>query len=383
MRITKNLSADMPEYYCDDFDFSELSEMVSINSHTKNKSGVDNLGSQYMKIFETLGFTTVRYSREIIGDHLLFVSSAKSDKKLLLLGHMDTVFPDGTFVEFSEDNNWIYGPGVCDMKGGIQIMINALRKTKYQMGNIYGIDILLVSDEETGSDDSRLLLSKLAKNYHACLVFEAAGVNNEVVIGRKGIATFCIDIHGKAAHAGNDFQHGADANLAAAKIILELSKLSDLARGTTVNAGKLSGGIGANTISPKAQIILEARFSEDDERDRLVNQIELIVTNNYVEGVTASLSGGVQRDVMQPNQKQTEFLCHLESILGESLMTERRGGVSDANIISAMGVPTLDGFGPFGDGDHTIKERACKKSFYKRQDQLTKILAAFNTVELT
>lgn len=373
----KKKSVDCPNIV---FDFSELATLVNINSYTKNKAGVDNVGRLYQQIFEQLDFTTTRYPREQIGDHLLFSSSTTGRPKLLLLGHIDTVFPSGVFETFSEDKDWIYGPGVCDMKGGSHVAISALRQVKQCHGSIADIDMLLVSDEESGSDDSKLLSSKLAKDYDACLVFEAAGINNEVVIARKGVGTFTVNIQGKAAHAGNNYLLGADANLAAAHLVIALIGLTCIEQGSTVNVGKISGGIGANTISPESKIILEIRFTQASERDRLLAQMQHIVDYCYVKGVTASLSGGIQRDVMQSDEKQSALLRKLEAIIGESLITEQRGGVSDANIISAAGVATLDGFGPFGDGDHTLDERACKKSFIRRVSQVSKILMAYNGV---
>jgi glutamate carboxypeptidase len=363
------------------FDFSELATIVNTNSYTKNKVGVDNVGRLYQKIFENLSFTTTRYSRDKIGDHLLFSSQKTGRPKLLLLGHIDTVFPPGAFESFSEDENSIYGPGVCDMKGGIHIAISALREVNKCDGYIADIDMLLVSDEESGSDDSKMLSAQLANNYNACLVFEAAGINDEVVVARKGVGTFIIDIQGKAAHAGNNYLLGANANLAAAHMIVDLTALTNTDEGSTVNVGKISGGIGANTISPNSKIILDVRFTKESERDRVLGEIKRIVDHSYVNKVTASLSGGIQRDVMQSDEKQSALLRKLETIIGESLITEQRGGGSDANIISAAGVATLDGFGPFGHGDHTIDEQASKKSFARRVSQMSKILLAYNGIK--
>ncbi|MCW8996398.1 MAG: M20/M25/M40 family metallo-hydrolase, partial [Psychromonas sp.] len=245
-------------------------------------------------------------------------------------------------------------------------------------GGISNIDLFLVSDEETGSDDSKLLTAKLAKNYDACLVFEAAGVDHEVVIGRKGVGTFTITLQGRAAHAGNNYQLGCNANLAAVHMIIALTELTRLEEGTTVNAGKVSGGIGANTISPQAEIIVEVRYTQANERERLLAALEYIVNCEYVPGVSATLSGGIQRDVMQPSEAQQTLLDNIADILGYRLRTEKRGGVSDANIVASAGIPTLDGLGPFGDGDHTINERANKKSFAKRINEVSKILAYYN-----
>ncbi|NTS77024.1 M20 family metallopeptidase [Catenovulum sp. SM1970] len=363
------------------FDYSELQQIIELNSHTKNKAGVDENGHVFSNWMQDLGFEIKRYERVKIGDHLLFISNKTAGQKLLLLGHLDTVYPVNTFTQFHQDEHWIYGPGVCDMKGGNYVALSALRNVYQTLGGIANIDMLLVSDEETGSDDSRALTSELAPKYDACLVFEAAGKNGEVVIGRKGVGTFEIDLHGKAAHAGNHYIDGRNANLAAAHMLVSLTALTDLTKGTTVNVGQISGGIGANTISPKANLKVEIRYTKLEEKKRLLNRLNQIVCSASNWGVSAHLSGGIQRDVMQPNANQAALLQQLETIIGERLLTEKRGGVSDANITSAAGLPTIDGFGPFGDGDHTLDERACKASFVKRIEQVTKILAHYNAFQ--
>ncbi len=360
------------------YDFSELAQMVELNSYTKNKAGVDKNGKLFSKKMQELGFDLMRYKRDHVGDHLHFKSKNKDGAKLLLVGHLDTVFAPGTFEKFSQDDEWIYGPGVCDMKGGNFVALESLRNLKKDQVDIYNIDMLLVSDEETGSDDSKELTKKLSKEYQYALVFEAAGKNDEIVIGRKGVGTVYIDIIGKAAHAGNCYLDGVDANLEAANLILKLSSLTDLKMGTTVNVGKIEGGIGANTISPFAKLAIEFRYTTKDQRDKVLNKIETFIHNPVNKNVKIKLSGGVQRDVFEPNEKQSSFIKKIEKIINKKLPTETRGGVSDANILASCGVTTLDGFGPFGDGDHTVNERALKKSFLNRIDLTTKILKNFS-----
>ena len=324
--------------------------------------------------FNDLEFENICYQRKNIGNHNLYVSPKTAGKKILLLGHNDTVFPKGKFEHYSEDEKWVYGPGVCDMKGGNMVALQALRNLYKKNKKIENIDFLLVSDEETGSDDSKKLSSKLAKDYDYCFVFEAAGENLEVVTGRKGVGTFTIDIEGKASHAGVRYTAGINANLELAHKLIELTKLTNLEIGTTVNVGKISGGIGANTISPTAQLLLELRYTQNSERDRLLNALKEITDKSYVAGTKSTLSGLIQRDVMEKNEKQHTLIKKIEAISGERLPTEQRGGVSDANIIASQGITTLDGFGPFGDGDHTVHERALKSSFEQRINLMTKML---------
>jgi len=263
------------------------------------------------------------------------------------------------------------------MKGGNIVALEALRTLKDSGVELANVDILFVSDEETGSDDSKLLTAELAKEYDYCLVYEAAGEAGEVVTGRKGVGTFFIDITGVAKHAGNFYAEGVDANLEAAHKLQKLVALTDLDKGTTVNVGKMEGGIGANTISPHAHLTFELRYKTTAERDRVLTSIDEIVKTSYVEGTTAQLSGGIQRDVMMSSREALSFVEDIERITGIKLPTEERGGVSDANIVSSCGVITLDGMGPFGDGDHTIHERAEKSSFDARIALSTELIRYF------
>jgi len=359
---------------------NDLKTVIDINSYTGNKTGVDKVGQIFDKWFEDLGFTTYLQKRENIGNHRHYKSlHVEGKKKLLLLGHLDTVFPPNKFEDFIEDDEWVYGPGVCDMKGGNIVIVEALRELKNNNIDIKNIDILFVSDEETGSDDSKLYTAKVASEYDYCFVYEAAGVELEVVTGRKGVGTFFIDITGKAAHAGNSYTDGHDANLEASYKLQELVKLTNLDLGTTVNVGKIEGGIGANTISPHAHLTFELRYKTTDERDRVLKAIETIVSKSFVDGTSSKLSGGIQRDVMQTSSESLSLVKSIEKITNISLKTQERGGVSDANIVSANGVVTLDGFGPYGDGDHTVHERALKSSFESRIKLSEKLFTHFVT----
>jgi glutamate carboxypeptidase len=361
-----------------DFNMSyldDLEKICKINSYTKNKNGVDKVASVMQLWMEELGFDTTTYRKEKIGNHQLFTSLKINGDKILLLGHNDTVFPPNSFETFSSDEQWIYGAGVCDMKGGNIVALQSLRNIYSNNNKIQNIDFLLVSDEETGSDDSKALTLELAKKYDYCFVFEAAGANMEVVTSRKGVGTYTITIYGEASHAGTSYTKGINANLEASYKLQELTKLTNLELGTTVNVGKINGGIGANTISPKCEMLLEIRFKTTDEKHRLLQALNTITNTSYVKGTTSSLDGLIQRDVMEENQKQLDFIKQLESITDKTILKEQRGGVSDANYVSSQGVITLDGFGPFGDGDHTLKERANKKSFKERIDMMTTILS--------
>ncbi|MGA1931571.1 M20 family metallopeptidase [Arcobacter sp. YIC-464] len=353
----------------------DLKQIVKINSHTINKKGVDEVGQIMATWLEKIGFSKTVYKRELIGDHLLFKSThKKTGKKILLLGHNDTVFPKDYFEEFKEDDSWVYGPGVCDMKGGNIVALQALRNIHKKYGQIFNIDFLLVSDEETGSDDSKHVTSSIAKDYDYCFVFEAAGKNLELVTSRKGVGRYIIKIDGKASHAGTSYTKGVNANLEGAIKLQKYSELINLEQGTIVNVGKCEGGIGINTVSPYFEMSLEFRFDKKDEKQRVVKEIEKISKESFVAGTICHIDGVIQRDVMEESSSQLEYLKFLEELTNLKIPKEHRGGVSDANIVSSCGVITLDGFGPYGDGDHTLKERALKSSFEQRINMVTTIL---------
>lgn len=357
---------------------NDLKKVVEINSYTKNREGVNLVGEIFDEWFEALGFETTIYKRDTIGNHRHYKSlHVNNSAKLLLLGHIDTVFPPGKFEYFTQDDTWVYGPGVCDMKGGNIVFLEALRAIKNKNLPIQNIDILLVSDEETGSDDSKYLSAELAREYDYCFVYEAAGQHLELVTGRKGVGTFFVDIQGKAAHAGNNYSDGYDANLELSHKLQALVKLTDLQKGTTVNIGKIEGGIGANTISPHAKMIFELRYKYAKERERVLQEIENIVQKSFVAGTKSTLSGGIQRDVMQTSGASLTLLKKIQIITKQQISSQERGGVSDANIVSSCGVVTLDGFGPYGDGDHTVKERAEKSSFVNRIEMSRQLFEYF------
>ncbi len=355
-------------------DYKELQKLIEINSYTGNKTGVDRSGELFAEWIMALGMTLERHSREHIGDHLYFRSSHTEGKKLLLLGHLDTVFAPGTFEAFREDDDWIYGPGVCDMKGGNYVALQALRKIYATYGHTNNIDLLLVSDEETGSHDSRHLTEALAPAYDYCMVFEAAGTNGEIVVGRKGIGMFTLHIEGVAKHAGNHYWEGADANQEAAHALLALSRISDQDKGTTLNVGKMEGGIGDNTVSPHATLFFDLRYEVSLERERALRAIDDVLSRPYIKGTKSILTGGILRDVMQPTPAQQAWIERVNALCDITLPTEQRGGVSDANIVASAGTIVTDGWGPFGDGDHTIHERASKQSFEERIGLVTEIL---------
>ena len=357
-----------------------LKSLVEINSYTGNRTGVNQVGDVVADTLRGLGFSEKRFHREQIGDHRHFTRCGTGSQEILFSCHLDTVFPpDLGFNNCVIGDEITTGPGVIDMKGGITVLVQTLKMLhELDLRRPSTYHIFFSADEETGSEDSRPLCEEIARGKSYGFVFECGGHHNEVVSARKGVGTFRIDIEGKAAHAGNDFTNGIDANLEAAHKLIALRELCDLPRGTTVNTGQIAGGIGANTISPKAQLLIEFRYTAREEGERLVKELERVTNYAFVPGTTSTLSGRIQRPVMEESEATRQLLSMVDQVADGKVKAEKRGGVGDANFLAFMGVPTLDGFGPVGGKDHTPEEFMITRTLFERMELLARILCAID-----
>lgn len=352
-----------------------LASLVEVNSFTANRDGVNRVGDTVRDVMVNLGFNETRFPREAIGDHRLFTRPG-TGRRVLFSCHLDTVFPPGLgFDRCTVGDEVTTGPGVVDMKGGITVLLQTLimlDRLRLRPPSVYSV--MFSADEETGSEDARDLVEALAAAKDYGLVFECGGVNGEVVSARKGVGTFRVDVEGRAAHAGNDYAQGVNANLEAAHKLVELQGLTDLGRGTTVNVGQMGGGIGANTISPNAFLVVDFRYTAPEEADRVVARLGEVTDHAHVPGTVSRLSGRVQRPVMVETDATRAFVELVREVSGGVITAEHRGGVGDANFIAAAGVPTLDGFGPVGGKDHTVEEFMLTRSLFERIDLLARVL---------
>ncbi len=351
--------------------------LVEINSFSGNHQGVYRVGQVLADYLMPLGFEETLYRREHVGYHRKFIRRGNfGSTKLLFLVHLDTVFPpESGFTSFSLKGDTAFGPGVIDMKGGIVVLCATFKMlAELQIDPLYDYTIMAVGDEEIGSEDSRILIQEAAfgKDYAFC--FECGGANGELVTARKGVGTFRLDITGKAAHAGNSYTKGVDANYELARKLVAIRELTDLEKGTTVNVGEIQGGIGANTISPSASMKIDLRFEDQEEGERVHIALVRIANTSFVEGSTATLSGRIQRPVMVETDASLRFLERINEAAGGNLQKERRGGGSDANLTASFGVPTIDGFGPSGGDDHTHNEYLRYETLFERIALLAEIL---------
>ncbi len=274
--------------------------------------------------------------------------------RVLILGHLDTVWPLGTLarIPFSNDGERLRGPGVFDMKAGVVQAWAALALCGLDEDS--GVGMLLTSDEETGSLASQALIADCATGAEAVLVFEPS-VDSALKIARKGTSWYGIDFHGRASHAGLDPELGINALASAAAFIAESGAWGDPAQGTTVTPTTLRGGTTANTVPALASLTVDVRawaFSEQARIDELVRGWRPTAGEVSVEG-------GINRPAMEKAMSSALFALAqgAAAAIGiEPLAGRAVGGASDGNFTAAAGIPTLDGLGAVGDGAHADHE---------------------------
>jgi len=358
-----------------------LRQLVEIQTGSRNKPGLDHMAREMEEVLRgVLPMTRILP----FPDHGNMVQAmtepaAGGDKGIVLVGHMDTVFPaDTSFTAFREDNDRCFGPGVYDMKGGLVVALYALKALSH-LGLLQEIPVTMLcnSDEEIGSPASRPWIENEARGALAALVFEGGGTNNEVVTGRKGRLGLGLTVRGKAGHAAKGGAKSS-AILELAHKIIALEGLND-GQEITLNVGLVEGGIGPNTVPELATAALDARFLTPDGQRRLEESMARIIEKENVPGTSSTLNVQSGRPAM-PQSKENRRLWALAreqaGILGFDLPEELRSGVSDANFIAGLGVPVLDGLGPVGDLDHSDLEFILKDSLCSRAALTAATIAA-------
>lgn len=341
----------------------DLEELVNIDSGSNNPEGVAKVAEILSSKFEKMGWNVKKHDFNTSVGPCLEINNKGSEEAfdVLLIGHMDTVFPKGTVAQrpFTIRENRAYGPGVNDMKAGCLLMFYVLNSLQKE-GALHGsICVALNSDEEISSVYSRPWLEKLSKKSKYVLILEPARANGALVKERKGVGRFTIDITGVAAHAGVDHEKGRSAINELAYWIIELHNLTNYDLGTTLNVGMVSGGTATNVVAEKAQARVDLRFKDVKEAERVQKVIEQLINNPKTPGVSTVVAGGVVRPPMNPTEK-TEELCKIVERVAQELGIEIKwastGGGSDGNFSAALGIPTIDGLGPVGGGSHSAGE---------------------------
>jgi glutamate carboxypeptidase len=300
---------------------------------------------------------------EKFGNHvgIRFGSRARG-KPVLLLGHTDTVYPIGTIsrMPFRVRKGRVFGPGVLDMKGGIALILHVLEALlAWAKGKLpRPVTVFLVSDEEVGSQSSRAITEKLARESAAVLVLEpAAGLQGAVKTSRKGVGDYELVVRGKAAHAGLDFQKGQSAVIELAHQILQISKLVDPSRGITVNVGAIKGGTRVNVVPADASASIDVRIRSKQDAKEIERKLRALKPVN--PSCKLELTGGINRPPMERTPGVAALYQKAKQIaheIGWELDEAAVGGGSDGNFTAALGIPTLDGLGVVGEGAHAEHE---------------------------
>lgn len=348
----------------------------AINSGTGNLPGLAQMAEKAAEAFSALPGEIVFKSADPVetvatdgtlqvaeyGKHIVLSVRPDAERRLLLTGHMDTVFPaDHPFQHCRWlDGETINGPGVADMKGGIAVMLAALKAFEASpAARRIGYDVLLNSDEEAGSPSSAALIAELARGKHAALTYEPSALPDGTLAGKRaGSGNYSVIAIGRSAHAGRNPQDGRNAVLAAAELALELKRLET--PGLSVNPSRIDGGSAVNVVPDRAVLRFNIRPHCLAEAEAFRVALERLVARIAADHeVTLQVHGGISRPP-KPLDPQAERLFHLVrtcgAALGQEIRWQASGGVCDGNNIAACGVPVVDTLGVRGGAIHSPDE---------------------------
>ena len=376
--------------------FNLLKRLVEIESPSHDKAAVDRVGALVAEQCRLLGGQVEVHPNPEHGNHVeahfspspqvnpvsihpreanQMLSTQADEKSILLLAHMDTVFPLGTLekMPFHEKDGKAFGPGVSDMKGGIVVILTALASALESGSLRHPVCALFTSDEEIGSNTSRELIVRLASESALVLVLEPGMADGSVKTWRKGVGEYTVRVTGRAAHAGGDHEKGRNAIEEMAHQVLAIQKLTYYEKGTTLNVGVIQGGIASNVVPAECRIEVDLRVMQLDESERIDDAMRGL--RPALDGTSIDVTGGLNRPPMPYNDtiratfEKVRKIAQQEDI---SLSASGTGGASDANFVASLGVPLLDGLGPAGGEYHSEREYIIKDSLEER----TRLLAA-------
>ncbi len=352
--------------------YRRLEELVRVESPSDDKAGVDAAA----RLVASWGGVAKWHKQKQFGDVLELRFGQNRGPRVLLLGHLDTVWPLGTLksMPWRSKAGRFYGPGVLDMKAGVMMALTAVSAlSSLKIG--YSATLLLNSEEEVGSPVSRAITERLAKDSAAVFVLEPAqGLAYKTA--RKGIGQYNLQVTGVAAHAGVDFEKGHSAILEMARLVEAVAGFTDLSKKRTVNCGVLSGGTRSNVVAEHAHAEVDvriAKMSDAAKVDRLFRGLRCVDSKCKLE-----VTGGINRPPMERTAGTVKLFRQAQRIadeMGFALDEAATGGGSDGNFTSAIGVPTLDGMGAVGEGAHAAHESVVIEHLVPRTTLLAAMIA--------
>lgn len=357
-----------------------LRQLVEVESPSDDKAAVDRANDLVASWVPALNGTIKRHKQRAFGDvlELRFGPTRSKRRRILLLGHLDTVWPIGTLARmpWKESDGKIYGPGILDMKIGVLMALEAIRILQTLGSDVYRpITLLLNSDEEIGSPISRPITERLAQTSSAVFVLEPAqGLAYKTA--RKGVGHFDLRVTGIGAHAGVDFTTGHSAVLEMARLTQTISNFTDLTRGRTLNVGVINGGTRSNVIAAECTAQVDARIAKSSD----ARTVERLMRNLRTTDPACKLevTGGINRPPMERKPGTVALFKQARKLaaeLGLNLEEASTGGGSDGNFTAALGIPTLDGMGAVGTGAHASHEHIETAHITPRTTLLAAMLA--------
>jgi glutamate carboxypeptidase len=355
-----------------------LRRLVSIDSPTADKAAVDRLGSLVAAEFRAAGAAVVPIPQGASGDPLRAAFGPSGAQPAMLLGHLDTVWPLGEVSRrpFRIEDGWALGPGVFDMKAGIVLCVLLARAADAGVFRPrWPVVCFLSSDEETGSPASRPHIEAVARGCRYVLGLEPPAPDGGAKTVRKGVGRVILEVEGVPAHAGIDPEKGVNAIEEIAAQILAVKLLEDPARGTTVQAGLVGGGVAKNVVAPSARAEIDVRVPDQAAWTR----VETAVLNLRPRNPKARLRA--EATLTHPPMVRTAAIASLygqarraAAEVGFDLPEGSTGGGSDGSYCAALGVPVLDGLGVEGEGAHAAGERTRRDRIAPRAAFLAHLL---------
>jgi len=362
---------------------TRIRELVEIESPSDAKQAVDRCVDAVVEMAAASGAQVRRHRQRAFGDvlELRYGFSAKGSRKcapLMLLGHLDTVWPLGTLsvTPFRIAKGRAWGPGVLDMKAGVAMGLTAIEALRETDAVERPVIFLLNGDEEVGSTVSRPITEKLARECAAVFVLEPAqGLAGAYKTARKGVGGYTLRVSGVAAHAGVDFERGHSAIHELAWQLEKVRGFTELDRGLTVNAGVIRGGTRTNVIAAEAEAEIDVRIARAKDAVRIDRRFRSLRVRD--RGCVLHVEGGMNRPPME-RSRATAALFRRAATLGAQIGLEiteaATGGGSDGNFTAALGVPTLDGMGAVGEGAHASHESVVLKDLVPRTTLLAEMI---------
>jgi glutamate carboxypeptidase len=356
-----------------------LRAIVDIDSGSYNKPGIDAVGAALRRFLEAHGVRVQVRPQPGHGDCLRAELGAGRGP-VVLLGHCDTVFPDGEAARrpFSIGDGNAYGPGVADMKAGLVMNAFVIAAFARAGGAPCPLVGLFTGDEEIGSPEGRGFIEAEVRGARAVFNSEPGRVSGNVVTGRKGGVFMVLRISGKAAHAGSSYAEGISAIEELARKIPAIHALTDLERGITLNVGLISGGQSVNTVAPWAEARIDARYVNPADREAVVAAVRAIAGRAFLSGTTGDLAiTGEFLPLVASSGSRALFAnyCAAAQAIGFDPQGEFTGGCADSGFTAAQGVPTICGVGPVGGRAHTPYEFLRLESLIPRAQACVRTIA--------